>query len=209
MCLSQRVESIDQTGRVFRCAAVILAAPAAQFRTVRFAPELGGDKQWLRAAAEAATARRVAVGFDRPWWRERGLSGRAVGLDGPVATVAGADGDGRPWLTCLVAGESQASEERQQVVLCYLEAIFGDLPAPSVVVELDPETACLAVPAACLRSLERDQWRPEGSVLFAGAEMSHVSRGHAEGALAAGCRAAEEALWALTPGSETMPSARL
>ncbi|PHH82212.1 hypothetical protein CDD82_6699 [Ophiocordyceps australis] len=67
---------------------------------------------------------------------------------------------------------------------------------------------CLAVPAERLGELERDQWRPEGAVFFAGADTSYVWRGHAEGALTAADRAVDEVLRAMGRVAE-VPMSRL
>ncbi|KAM4058653.1 flavin containing amine oxidoreductase [Hirsutella rhossiliensis] len=231
--LSQHVDRIDQTpgnrcvlttrsGEVFQCAKVILAGAASQCRTIDFAPDLGADKQWLRDPAHAGFSRSMILLFDQPWWRERGFSGRAQALDGPMCMVLDSssdDADTLSALTCLVAGESgqelwlKPEDDRRQDVLRNLEAIFGEkVPFPAGVMELGPETdtlACLAVPAAHLRDLERDHWRPEGSIFFAGSAASFVSRGHPEGALAAGSRASEEVVCALQPTLGAGPVPRL
>ncbi|PHH67345.1 hypothetical protein CDD81_111 [Ophiocordyceps australis] len=60
-----------------------------------------------------------------------------------------------------------------------------------------PASSCLAVPAPRLGELQRDQWRPEGALFFAGAETSYVWTGHAEGALTAAHRAVDEVLCAM------------
>ncbi len=49
-----------------------------------------------------------------------------------------------------------------------------------------------SVPVSCLKSLSRDNWRPEGYVHFAGTETAMVWKGYMEGALTSGDRAAGE-----------------
>ncbi|KND91114.1 putative flavin-containing monoamine oxidase C [Tolypocladium ophioglossoides CBS 100239] len=232
VCLSQVVERIDQTpgnkvvvttqsGDVFQCTKAILAGPA-QCTAIEVAPELSEDKQCLLESAKPGFSKRIALVYDAPWWRERGLSGCAQGLDGSISVVkdTSRDIDGFYSLTCFVAGESgtelwqKMDDERQQSLLNHVEAIYGDtVPTPCEIVDLDqhadtfsPAPACLAVPAANLRNLERDQWQPEGSVFFAGAEVSYVLRGHVEGELASGRRVAEEVIYALRPMPEAMSS---
>lgn len=229
VCLSQVVERIDQTsgnrvivhtqsGDVFQCTKVILAG-TAQCTTVEITPGLSEDKQCILETAKPGFSRRIALLYGKPWWRERGLSGYAQGLAGPISMIKAASrDDGFYTLTCFVAGESgrelwqMMEDERQQALLSHVEAIFGDsLPTPFEVEDLDQHadmrpsaSTCLAVPAANLRNLERDQWQPEGSVFFAGAETSYVWRGHVEGALASGRDVAEEVTCALRPASEAM-----
>lgn len=226
--LSRCVDSIVQTagnmcmlttrsGDVFQCSKVILAGASSQCQTIDFTPGLSAEKQWLCDAANAGFSRGITLLFDEPWWRERGFSGRAQALDGPLCLVVDSSDDAIPALTCLVAGESgkelcaQPRGTRIQDLVRSLEAVFdGHVPAPAGVVEPSPEmdtSACMAVPAAHLRDLERDQWRPEGSLFFAGSAASFASRGHPEGALAAGSRAAAEVLDALQPvlGADPIP----
>ncbi|PHH93411.1 hypothetical protein CDD83_3724 [Cordyceps sp. RAO-2017] len=96
------------------------------------------------------------------------------------------------------------SEDKQ-----WLRGHRAPAPVDALEPERDEEVACLAVPAINLHNLQRDQWRPEGSIVFAGSETSFAWRGTAEGALAAGCRAAGEAVRALGDRPSSVPVSRL
>lgn len=220
--LSHEVEAVDQTsgsvcvvttalGAVVRCSNVVVACSASHCRDIAFAPELSEDKQWLHGA-DPGFVSAVRLVYDEPWWRERGLSGRGIGLDGPVALVTDTSRDSAEEgysLTCLVAGEPGRElyrlpeSDRHARVVRHAEAILGgSSPTPCGVAELGQGAGCLAVPARGLGSLERDQWRPEGAVFFAGADTSLASRGHMEGALAASARATDHILRAARPSTE-------
>ncbi|KAL3958584.1 hypothetical protein ACCO45_006746 [Purpureocillium lilacinum] len=200
--LGEAVERVDQTsesrcivstksGGVFQCAKVVLASAAAQCRDVELAPLLSEGKQWLASAPSGFLAA-VRLSYEQPWWQERGLSGWGIGVDGPVCLVKDTSRDEEEGysLTCIVAGEPGRElwrwevADRQACVVKHVESIFGcDVPAPFSIVELEQQAPSLAVPAAGLRALEEDQWRPEGNVFFAGGETGFVWRGHAEGRL--------------------------
>ncbi|UNI23312.1 Monoamine oxidase [Purpureocillium takamizusanense] len=224
--LEQAVERVDQTsdnrcivstqsGGVFQCAKVVLASAAAQCRDVELAPSLSEDKQWLACAPSGFLAA-VRLSYEQPWWQEQGLSGWGMGVDGPVCVVRDTSRDEEEEgysLTCIVAGEPGRelwrweAADRQACIAKHVESIFGcEAPAPLTVVELEPRATTMAVPVAGLRALENDQWRPEGNVFFAGAETGFVWRGHAEGALAAGSRVADEVIRAICPSSDELLS---
>ncbi|KAJ6442798.1 amine oxidase [Purpureocillium lavendulum] len=203
-----------ESGNVFQCAKVVLSSAVAQCRDIELVPMLTEDKSWLRDAPAGFFAA-VHLSYEQPWWHERGLSGWGLGVDGPVCVVrdtSRAEEAGYS-LTCIVAGEPGrelwrwAEGDRQACVVKHVESIFGgDVPAPVAIVEVEPQTPSLAVPAAGLHALERDQWRPEGDVLFAGTETAFVGRGSAEGALAAGSRVADEVIRAICPSSDELLS---
>ena len=218
--LSHEVEAIDQTsasecvvttraGAVVHCSKVVLAVSAPYWRNIALAPGLGQDKRWLAAKdATAGLVGAVHLLYDEPWWRERGFSGRGVGVAGPVCAVADTTRDGHDGhrLTCLVAVEParelcQLPEGQSHArILRQVEAMFGGAPpAPRGVLEQPPAAGHLVVPARNLADLERDQWRPEGNILFAGADTSLTWRGHMEGALAASARASDEVLRSMWP----------
>ncbi|KAK2599941.1 hypothetical protein QQS21_005325 [Conoideocrella luteorostrata] len=205
-------------GEVFQCTKVVLAG-LSMCKTVELAPELSRDKKWLKSDYMVGYSARVALVYDEPWWRQRGLSGCAMGLEGSVILVKDTSSDDdddfecRFSLTCTLAGEQlqdmaeMTGTDRRKVILQQVQAIFGDgVPSPVDMVELDQEMsicnnspANLAVPATRLGDLERDLWQSEGNIYFAGAETSFVWRGHNEGALASGSRVAEEVLIGLRP----------
>ncbi|GJN79643.1 hypothetical protein PLIIFM63780_003160 [Purpureocillium lilacinum] len=223
--LGEAVERVDQTsesrcivstktGGVFQCAKVVLASAAAQCRDVELAPLLSEGKQWLASAPSGFLAA-VRLSYEQPWWQERGLSGWGIGVDGPVCLVKDTSRDEEEGysLTCIVAGEPGRElwrwevADRQACVVKHVESIFGcDVPAPFSIVELEQQAPSLVVPAAGLRALEEDQWRPEGNVFFAGGETGFVWRGHAEGALAAGSRVADEVVRAISPSADELLS---
>lgn len=233
ICFSQSIQQIHQTaenncvltaasGQKFYASKIILAESASCCRTIEFTPELGDDKQWLKSNYIHGRSAKVNVIYEHNWWRNRVLSGNALGVDGPIALVqdTSSTADGCHRLTCILTGAAlkdradMSEEDRIHKVIAGLQTIFGDdIPSPMDIAQLDQECSTwmqgpsnLAVPAANLSDLERDQWQPEGNVHFAGAETSFVWRGHTEGALASGSRAAEEALLSLGPPLETLGS---
>ena len=201
------------TGNVYECAKVILAGSSAMCKNIDIVPALSEEKTWVQMAEEQGFRTTVQVLFDQPWWQERNLSGFAQSLEGPIVQVTPANSGihGLYALTCVIAGEnarsmwtwSMGDDEREDTICKHLRSIFsGNMPRPVQVVEqqVNPLIAgeqSLNVPVANISDMSVDQWKSEGSIHFSGADTSFVWRGHIEGALNAGDRAASEVVTAL------------
>lgn len=213
------------TGAVYQCAKVILAGSSAMCKNIAFVPELSDEKTWVQMAEDGGFRTTVQVLFDHAWWQERNLSGFAQGTDGPIVQVSPSNCgiEGLHALTCTIAGEnarnmwtwSMGDDEREVAIMQHLGSIFGgSIPRAVQVMEqqVNPLIAgeqSLNVPLANMLDMSVDQWRPEGNVHFSGADTSFVWRGHIEGALNAGERAAAEAMTALRGDIAVDMAARL
>lgn len=222
VCLSQEVTHIEQStekcvllsasGVLFQCSRIILADPLICSST-KMIPPLSDDKQWLRSDFMQGSCSSITLAYQQPWWRQLGFSGHAIGLHGPVTMVndTSCDVDGRYSLTCTLPGGEFEEKTRttgaalRQSVSDQMKTIFGSgVPSPNHVFVPSltsgtwvPRRKRLAIPANRLFDLERDQWKPEGHIHFAGSETSFIWKGHTEGALASGSRAAEEVMTSL------------
>jgi monoamine oxidase len=201
------------TGNVYECAKVILAGSSAMCKNITIFPALSQEKSWVQTAEEHGFRTTVQVLFDHPWWQERNFSGFAQGIDGPIVQVTPANSGihGLYALTCAIAGEdarsmwtwSMGDDEREDAICTHLRSIFGgNIPRPVLVVEqqvnaLVAGEQSLNVPFANMLDMSVDQWKSEGNIHFSGADTSFVWRGHIEGALNAGDRAASEVVTAL------------
>ncbi|KAJ3518879.1 hypothetical protein NM208_g14349 [Fusarium decemcellulare] len=229
--LSQAVQWVDQTssnkcilttldGDVFQCSRVILAVPTAAYRHIVFGPALGEHKQWMREHEQPGFYTEAVSVYDQPWWREKGLNGCSQSSEGPIWETrdTSSDVDGIYALTCIVAGDTGRElwgkdvSERREVLLRHLGDVFADYsPLPDPLYRIEPNygewtsrAPCSSVPMQYLRSLALDQWRVEGNIHFAGSETSHVWRGHIEGSLTSGSRAADEVLGVMLPVVEEL-----
>ena len=148
--------------------------------------------------------------FDRPAWRDHGLSGWSLNDRGPLMyTVDVSPADGPGVLTGFATG--QRAEEfaalpaprRETVVRQQLAAVFPEIPQPREVVVTDWVTSRYS--SGCYATLWKPgRWGgppgpagPAGRVVRCGTETSTEFYGFMEGAVRSGRRAAEQALTAL------------
>ncbi|OAA81300.1 Amine oxidase [Akanthomyces lecanii RCEF 1005] len=220
--LHQKVTHIEHTsknctvrtesGDVFHGTKVVLAGSLALCESLQIEPNIVAAAQWEEMRDEQGFSTTVDVVFDHPWWQQRGLSGHAQGLTGPVAQVrpSGIEIDGLYSLSCQVSGEQargmwlwlMSEEERETLIMQHLGAVFGGgIPRAVQIIEQDESPLvsgqqCLNIAGenAAGGATGLNMWAPEGSIHFTGAETSNVWRGHMEGALEAGERAATEVM---------------
>jgi monoamine oxidase len=148
--------------------------------------------------------------FDRPVWREYGLSGWSLNDSGPLMyTVDSSTAEGLGVLTGFVTGRrasefaalpapGQETDVRQQ-----LAAVFPELPPPREVVVTDWVTSRYS--SGCYATLwGPGRWggpprpdEPASRVVRCGTETSTKFYGFMEGAVRSGHRAAEQVLSAL------------
>lgn len=196
----------------FDAATAILALPPRRLTALSLAP--APPASLLEAAARtptwmAAHAKFAAI-YDRPFWREAGLSGTALSQAGPMMEIVDqspdADGPG-----VLVGFVSWSARKRQadaaglrDAALAQLERLFGAPAARPVETafqdwSFDIETASEADQAPLRHhpvygDPALSQAWAGGRLIPAGAETSAQSGGLIEGAMLSGARAAEAAL---------------
>ncbi len=187
---------------------VVLALPPRVAAGLRFEPGLPpAVVQCLKTIPTwmAGHAKFVAV-YDRPFWREAGLSGDAMSRRGPLAEIHDASGpDGSPaalfgFLGVAAAQRAGRGPEIEAAALGQLVRIFGaEARTPVVTVIRDwafePETATdrdhappQGHPAYGLPPILEGLW--EGRLHFASTETAPEMGGLMEGALASAARAA-------------------
>lgn len=194
-----------ESGDVYHSKKVVLAGSLSMCGSLTLQPEINAQKIWDDVREEQGFSTTIDVVFDHPWWTQRGLSGHAQGLNGTIAQVrpSGIDNDGLYSLSCQVAGEQARGmwlwlmdeEERETLIMQHLGAVFGgDVPRPVQLVEQDSNPLVGGQQCLNLTGGKTAVWAAEGGVHFTGAETSAEWRGHMEGALAAGERAAAEVM---------------
>jgi monoamine oxidase len=144
--LGEAVRAIEQTPEAVTVTAsrarvraknVIVAIPPALTARIAFAPELPGLRRQLAQRLPLGALTKIQVLYDRPFWREAGLSGAAVTDQGPVSlTFDSSPSDGAAGvLTGFVGGDDArafarvAAPERRAAVLAGLRALFGERAA--------------------------------------------------------------------------------
>lgn len=133
-------------GESYRGRRVIVAVPPTVVRRIRFAPELPAEHRMAREHQSFGLVIKVQAQYDRPFWREAGLSGTGFGpyqLVHEVYDNTPAD-DPRGFLVGFVSdvladevGRLSATERRERV-LASLAAYFGEAAlTPATYVESD------------------------------------------------------------------------
>ena len=192
----------------------------ARYAIVAVSPALAGRWHWARPlpADRDALAQRMPMGaymkvvlaYDRPWWRDDGLSGIAYADAGPVQMVvdAGSKSAGGGMLACFITG--RAVERYGRLELGARQASIRE----ALVRMLGPAAAHWTAYAECDWTAEPYSRggpvgvmgpgtlgryghvlrRPEGRVHWAGTDTATVWNGYMDGAIQAGERAADEVL---------------
>jgi monoamine oxidase len=178
----------------------VLAIPPPLVRNIRV--ELSPLARRYVEHAFAGPVVKCFAAYERPYWRERGLSGESYAAHGTVrATVeiAGA----LPVLLAFVVGSealrwrSRDPAERRADVLAAFARLCDEPPVDYLEIDWASEpwsAGCVpGLPPGALSAGAR--WRePQGRLHVAGTESAAVWPGYMEGAIEAGERAASEVL---------------
>ena len=196
-------------GRTVHARRVIVAVPPALAARIDYAPHLpAGKTAILRAMTPGSLTKAEAI-YDRPFWRDAGLSGQAASDFGPAdTTFDNSPPDGSVGVLFGFIGGSRhdawaklGADERRAQVLANFVSYYGDRAAsPIRYFEQDWTTerwtrGCPTghfAPGVLSRHGPYLR-RTVGPVHFAGTETSDYWQGYMDGAVRAGERAAKEA----------------
>jgi monoamine oxidase len=211
--------TVSSGGDHFDAARVVCALAPSQCAGIEFSPALTASRRELAAAMPLGSVIKVNAVYERPFWRDAGLSGSVFDVDGPFVYAADntAPGSEQGVLVSFLAAEharvlgdaalgAGAAAARQALwaeramqwfgaaaaePLHYVDYDWGAAPwiggGYSGVMRPGGWTAC--GPALL---------EPVGVIHWAGSETSSEWTGYIEGALAAGQRAAQEVIAALS-----------
>ncbi len=189
---------------------VIVAVPPALAGRIEYDPILPFDRDQLTQRYGQGTLTKVAAVYDRPFWRDAGLTGSALDLSGPVNfTYDDSPPDGKPGIVFGFVGGDKAraynrsSQSRRRAdVLEQFATFFGSRARkPSAYYETSwageqwtrgcpvgiPSTGTLVAYGAQLRA-------PVGRIHWAGTETSTFWNGYMDGAVRSGERVAAEVI---------------
>jgi monoamine oxidase len=191
-----------------RAARVIVAIPPVLAGRIDYDPLMPASRDQLTQRAPMGSTVKAIVTYDRPFWRERGLSGEAVAAGGPISVVFDntSHDNAQPALLAFIVGraarlwERRSEADRRRVLLAGLSRWFGpEADRPIEIVEQnwssEPWTrGCPVgvVPPGVLTTFGTTLRQPVGRIHWAGTETATVWNGYLEGALEAGDRAARE-----------------
>ena len=187
---------------------VIIAVPPVVIPRIAFDPPLSGHRVQLHAKMPPGYVIKCMARYERPFWRDAGLSGQAGSPDRPVGITfdnSPEDGSCGVMLGFLEGGHGRragalTADGRRDLVIADLTAYFGrEAAEPLEYVEQDWAAeewirggygAHLAPGTwTAYGSLLRE---PEGPIHWAGSETSTVWSGYMDGAVRSGERVAAE-----------------
>ncbi|MGI8631079.1 MAG: flavin monoamine oxidase family protein [Solirubrobacterales bacterium] len=214
------VEAFSDRVNVKAKRAIVAVPPpmAARIAFDPFIPDRDTDFPFLPSPRDQLTQRmpmgsvgKIAVTYDRPFWRDKGLTGQATSDDGPcVATFDGSPKGGSPGVMIGFFDGRDArefdqtpSEERRRKVLDQFALFYGpEARTPVSITEALWDYAgyirggpvAYFGPGAYLAGFGDALRRPIGNVHWAGTETATTWNGYMEGAVRSGERAAKEVL---------------
>jgi len=193
---------VQAGGQAHRGRRLIVAMMPRQVESIRFSPGLPAARVALQQAWVATSGCKVSARYDRPFWRDGGLSGESFG-DQVVAATFDNTNPGGPGVLMGFADASGGLPTPQDLASA-LAAYFGpEAGSPTSVVAKDWATdrwagGCVSpLPPGVLTEHGPALRTPVGPIHWAGTETSEVWTGYMDGAVRAGDRAAKEALAAL------------
>jgi monoamine oxidase len=195
------------------CRRVIVAIPPTLAGRIDYHPILPPERDQLTQRYGQGTLTKVAAVYDKPFWRDKGLTGQAVSIDGLVSATfddspQGGGVGGVGVLFGFVGGDSARAYQRlspqdgRDKVLGEFASFFGD-EARNAKDYFDTRwtteqwtRGCpvgIAGPGTLLAYGEQLR-APVGTIHWAGTETSTYWNGYMDGAVRSGQRAAKEVL---------------
>jgi monoamine oxidase len=189
---------------------VIVAVPPILTGKIDYEPGLPDERVELIDHYPQGTLTKVACVYDRPFWRDDGLTGQALYTDGPIsATFDDSPEDGSKGIVFGFIGGDEArsfsklsKHQRRKAVVDNYVTFFGSQAAsPTKYVESawKGETWTRGCPVGIPglgQTAARGEWlrKPVGRIHWAGTETSNYWAGYMDGAVRSGERAAAEVL---------------
>jgi len=199
-------EGVDVDG--LRARRVVVAVPPALAGRISYDAPLPAARDQLTQRMPMGAVMKCMAIYDEPFWRERGLSGQAASLPGPVQVIFdNTPPNGRPGvLLGFLEGAdarklgAEPPEVRREVVVANFARLFGDrAKAPVDYAERDWSAdpwsrGCYAgvMPPGAWTQYGRALRAPIGRIHWAGTETATRWMGYFDGAIQSGARAARE-----------------
>jgi len=195
---------------VWRAKQVIVAVPPAVSAFIDYDPILPADRAQLLQRFPQGNAIKIQAVYDKPFWREEGLSGYVNSDEGPVKLMydnSPHDGSVGVLLGFIEGQEARLAARmspaaRKAAVLANFKKTIGNAAgSPRAYIEknwADEEwtRGCYGgfLPPGVLTGFGPALRRPHGRIHWAGTEHAEIWNGYMDGALHAGEAAAKAAL---------------
>jgi monoamine oxidase len=194
-------------GRVHAGHAVV-AIPPPRVAEIAFTPALPGGRTELLERMRMGAYTKSIARYDRPWWRDQGLSGTAFDADGLIQMVVDGDSETGGTLVGFSTGpaarrlaELDAAARRAEAVRAFEQLLGPEARSPAAFREHAWATECwiggapVALPARGALSTAGDLPRaPVGRLHWAGTDLAERHNAYLDGAVRSGERAAAEIL---------------
>ncbi len=202
--------TLEGEGGKVRARRAIVAIPPALAARIDYTPPLPGFRDQLTQRMPMGSVLKCMAIYDRPFWRDDGLSGQAVSDRGPVhVTFDNSPPEGKPGvlLGFIEADEARRvgrlpeAERRKEVLDCFARYFGERARTPDAYVDrswADEPWArgCYVafMPTGVWTAYGPALREPIGRIHWAGTETATVWNGYIDGAIQSGERAAEEVL---------------
>jgi monoamine oxidase len=202
--------TVHSDRRRIRARRAIVAIPPTLAGRIDYRPGMPPARDQLTQRLPQGTLMKVAAVYDKPFWRDDGLNGTALSLNGPVnATFDDSPPDGKPGVVFgFIGGDEarkfmrQSKSKRRAQVLGNFKDYFGAQSAkPREYFETNwtreewTRGCPVAVaPPGILVAYGHVLRKPVGRIHWAGTETSTYWNGYMDGAVRSGERATKEIL---------------
>ena len=206
---SIRMDAEGVTVGAVRARRAIVAVPPALAGRIEYEPALPAARDQLTQRMPMGSVIKCMAVYEKPFWRERGLTGQAVSLPGPAQVIFdNTPPNGSPGLIGFLEGRDARElgalpeAERRDVVLRGFERVFGP-PARDPVKYFEKDWSGEPYSRGCYAGvLGPGAWTGYGRALrepvdrihWAGTETATRWMGYLDGAIQSGRRAAAEVM---------------
>lgn len=202
--------TVQSASGSWRARRAVVAVPLALAGRIDYEPLLPVSRDQVHQRATMGSTVKIFATYERPFWRERGLSGEAVGTSGAISVAFdNTSPDGSvPCLLGFVVGrpartfEAMPKEQRRAQMLEELARFYGpEARTPLEYAEMDwgGERYSGGCPIGnlapgTLSTFGHALREPVGRIHWAGTESARQYIGYMEGAVESGDRAAAEVI---------------
>jgi monoamine oxidase len=202
--------TVESSLRSWRSKRIVVAVPLAIAGRIAYEPLLPEARSQIHQRVAMGSTVKIFATYERAFWRERGLSGEAVGTSGAISVAFdNSSHDGSvPCLLGFVVGHAarlfatMPREKRRAQMLEELARFFGpEAKSPVEYAEIDWGEERFSggcpmgnFPPGALSAFGHALRTPMGRIHWAGTETARQCVGYMEGAVESGDRVAEEIL---------------